>query len=76
MKKHAADANYLAFQPSEKKLFEKQIEDEVEEEKRATDATRKEHALIGEAYLHGFMDAEGIAMCVRGQLKESDFLLS
>ncbi|KAE9371930.1 hypothetical protein N431DRAFT_441880 [Stipitochalara longipes BDJ] len=31
--------------------------------------------LVGEAYMHGYMDAEAIAMCVRGQFRESNFIL-
>lgn len=33
------------------------------------------YTLIGEAYMHGFMDGETIAMCRKNVLHESDFIL-
>jgi hypothetical protein len=46
-----------------------------EKTKLSGDMEMEEHTLVGEAYLHGFMDAEAIAMCVRGQLDESNYIL-
>ena len=41
-----------------------------------SDATGKvSYKFIGEAYLHGFMDAEAIAMLVKGIFKVQDFML-
>jgi hypothetical protein len=35
-----------------------------------------EYLFVGECYLHGFMDAEAIAMQVKGHLKAQDFVLT
>jgi hypothetical protein len=46
-----------------------------EKQKLREEIKGEEHTLVGEAYLHGYMDAEAIAMCVRGQFHESNFVL-
>jgi len=35
----------------------------------------KVYEFVGECYLHGFMDAEAIALQIKGVLKEQDFIL-
>jgi hypothetical protein len=35
----------------------------------------EEYRFVGECYLHGFMDAEAIAMQVRGDFQVQDFIL-
>jgi hypothetical protein len=75
LQESALDTDHLVSHTSVKETPKKLIEYEVGEGNRAMNMTRKEYNLVGEAYLHGCMDAEGIAMCVREQLKESDFYL-
>jgi hypothetical protein len=52
-----------------------EIGDGEEKVKLTEDMNGEEYTLVGEAYIHGFMDAEAIAMCVRGQFQESNFIL-
>jgi hypothetical protein len=33
------------------------------------------YEFVGECYLHGFMDAEAIALQIKGVLKEQEFVL-
>lgn len=47
----------------------------VESKREWEGVEQEEYALVGEAYLHGYMDGEAIAMGMRGDLKESDFVL-
>ncbi|KAH8665163.1 heterokaryon incompatibility protein-domain-containing protein [Tricladium varicosporioides] len=59
----------------EKQLMSIEIGCGEEKGKLAEDMKGEEYTLVGEAYLHGYMDAEAIAMCVRGQFHESNFIL-
>jgi len=68
------DASYDGEKTIEKQLGSIEIRD-GEEKKGLKDTGQEEYTLVGEAYIHGYMDAEAIAMCVRGQFHESDFIL-
>jgi len=46
-----------------------------EKAKSTVDMNEEECTLVGEAYLHGFMDAEAIAMCVTGQFHGRNYIL-
>jgi hypothetical protein len=74
----APDSDRSAFFTEAKRLENRLegIEIGDEEKENSTEVmNEEEYTLVGEAYLNGFMDAEAIAMCVRGQFHESNFIL-
>jgi hypothetical protein len=75
----APDSDHSTFCTGEKRLEKRpasiEMGDGEEKAELTEDMEMEEHTLVGEAYLHGFMDAEAIAMCVRGQFHESNYIL-
>jgi hypothetical protein len=74
----APDSDRSTFGTEEKRLENRLAGIEIgdgEKGKLTEDVNEEEYTLVGEAYLHRFMDAEAIAMCVRGELHESSFIL-